>query len=154
RNSLLSEFECMFGIEHDRHFFRARGALARHDRARVWAVRNSARMQRNRSRLNTPARPKIAAHVKQNFVGFDVVVHPGNFYSFRMGIEQPGRESAYHVSANFKCLMDRRRLVNRARDRLEVLRVKCEGIYVAVPANNIEWMMSHRHLSPARTVLH
>src|SRR6266404_2629525 len=117
-------------------------------------MRNPARMQRDRGRLNPAPRSEISPHVKQNFVGFNIVVHPRNLYGLRMSIEHPRRKCAHDVSANFKCLMDWRRLVNRAGDRLEVLRVKSEWIDVTIPANDVERMMRHRHLSPARAVLH
>src|SRR6266849_3984608 len=69
-----------------------------------------------------------------------------------MGIEKARRESANDVTANLKRLMNGRRLMDRAGDRLEVLRVEGEWINVAVPANNIEGMMCHRHARPARPV--
>src|SRR6059036_227140 len=76
RNSLLSELECMLRVEHHRELFCSRSVLARHDRAGMRPVRNPARMQRNRSWFNPATRPEIAAHVKQNFVRFNVVVNP------------------------------------------------------------------------------
>ena len=84
-------------------------------------MRNSARMQRDRAGFDSAARSEISAHVKQNFVGFDVVVDPRNLDRFRMRIEQARRESADDVTANFKSLMDRRRLMHGAGDRLEIL---------------------------------
>src|SRR5439155_21168548 len=71
-----------------------------------------------------------------------------------MRIEQTRRERAHNIATNLKRLMDRRRLVNRAGDRLEILRIKREWIDVTIPADYIEWMMRHRHLGPARTILH
>ncbi len=111
-------------------------------------------MQRDRSRFDSAPRAEISAHVKQHFVGFNVVVHPRNLYGLGMRIEQPRRECAHDIAANLKRLMDWRRLVNRAGDRLEVLRIKRERINVAIPADHIEWMMRHRHLGPARAILH
>src|SRR5437667_6984005 len=131
RNSLLSKLECMLRVEHNRQLFCSRSVLARHDRPGMRPVRNPARMQRNRSWFNPATRPEIAAHVKQNFVRLNVVVHPRNSYGFGMRIEHPWSESADNVTADFKCLMDRRGLVDRASDRLEVLRIKRERINVA-----------------------
>src|SRR5437773_7012069 len=73
RNSLLSELECMLRVEHHRQLFGACSVLARHDRARMRAVGNPPWMKGNRSWFNPPTRPEIAAHVKQNFVGLDVI---------------------------------------------------------------------------------
>src|SRR5206468_53410 len=112
----------------------------------VW---NPARMQRDGRRLDPAARSEISAHVKQHFIGFNVVVHPRNLYGLRVRIQQARRERANDVTANLECLMDRRRLVNRASNRLEILRIKREWINVAIPADHIEGMMRHRHLSPA-----
>ena len=39
-------------------------------------------------------------------------------------------------------------------DRLEVVNIERPRIEVAIPTNDIKWMMGHRDLSPARTVFH
>src|SRR5439155_22891359 len=117
-------------------------------------VRNSARMKRDRRRLDSLARSEIAAHVKQNLVCLDVVVHPRNFHRLGMGIEQTRCEGADNIAANLKRLMNRRRLVHCPGDWLEILSVEREWINVAVPAHDIEWMMRHRHAGPARSVFH
>ena len=44
--------------------------------------------------------------------------------------------------------------MNCAGDRLKILSVECEWIDVAVPTNDVEWMMRHRHGRPARSVFH
>src|SRR5215470_5087359 len=104
----------------------------------MWPVRDPARMQRNRSWFNPATRSEIAAHVKQNFVRLDVIVHPRDSDGLWMCIEQARRKCADDITANLESLMDRRRLVDRASDRLEILRVKRERINVAVPADHIE----------------
>src|SRR6266516_6519043 len=76
RQRLLGQLQRVLCIEHYRELFRARRVLAGHDRARMRAVRNAARMQRDRAALDSAARAKIPAHIKQYLVGFDVVVHP------------------------------------------------------------------------------
>src|SRR5438046_10493622 len=111
-------------------------------------VRNTARMERDRARLNAFARAEIAAHVKEYFVGFDVVVHPRNFHRFRMIIEHARRKGADDVTANLEGLMDWRRLMDGAGDRLEILRVEGEGIDEAIPAEDIERMMGVHHSRP------
>src|SRR6185503_14642923 len=115
---------------------------------------DSARMQRNRGGFNPAARSEITANVEQYLICFDIIVNPRNFHRFRMGIEQARRERADNVTANLKRLMDGRWLVNRAGNRLEILGVERERINVAIPANDIERMMRHRHARPARSVLH
>src|SRR5439155_27156268 len=128
--------------------------LARHDRARMRTVRNATRMQGDGPALDSAARSEIATHVKQNFVRFDVVVHPRNFYRLRVRIEQARRKCAHNVTANLKRLMDRRRLMHRAGDRLEILRVKSKRIKITIPADGIEWIMRERDARETRTVLH
>src|SRR5260370_9153153 len=115
------------------------------------SVRNSARMKRDRRRLDPGARSEISAHIKQNFVRLDVVVHPRNFHRLGMGIEQPWREGADNIAANLKRLMDWRRLVHRPGDWLQTLRGERERITVTVPPPDIERTMHHRHPPPART---
>src|SRR5262245_24336080 len=144
----------MLRVEHHRQLFGSCSVLARHDRARMRPVWNPARMQRNRSWFNPATRSKIAAHIKQNFVRLNVVVHPRDPNRLWMRIEQTWRKGADYITANLKCLMDRRRLVDRYVDPLEVLSIKRERINVAIPSDDIERMMGHRHLSPARAVFH
>src|SRR5262245_25503676 len=143
----------MLRVEHHRQLFGSRSVLARHDRTGMRTVRNPARMQRDGSWLNPATRPEIAAHVKQNFVRLNIIVHPGNPDSLWMRIEHAWCKCAHDIATNLECLMDRRRLMNRTSNRLEVLRVKGKRINVAIPADDIERVMRHRHLSPARAVL-
>src|SRR6476619_639577 len=106
----------MCGIEHHSQLFGAKRILARHDRARMRSVRNSARMQGNRTALDPAPRPEIPADVKQNLVSFHVIMNPRNLDRLWMGIEETRRERADDITAHFKRLMDRRRLVHRARN--------------------------------------
>src|SRR5438094_9972286 len=104
----------MLCIEHYCELFGTHRVPARDDRARMWPVWNSARMERNRGRLDSAARSEISADVKQNLIGLDVVVDPRDFHGLRMCIEHARSKCAHHVSANFERLMDWRRLVHRA----------------------------------------
>src|SRR6266536_4329987 len=70
-----------------------------------------------------------------------------------MRIQKARRECADYITANFKGLMNGRRLMHGASDRLKILGVECERINVAIPTDDIEWMMSHRYAGPARAVL-
>ena len=142
----------MRGIEHHSQLFRAKRILARHDRARVRPVRNSARMQCDRTALDAAPRTEISADVKQNLIRFDVIMHPRNLDRFRMRIEEARRERADDVTANFKGLMDRRRLMHRAGNRFEILRVESERIEIAIPADRIERMLRQRHARETRAV--
>src|SRR2546421_9357299 len=115
---------------------------------------NAARMQSDGTGFNPFARTEIATHIKKYFVRFDVIVHPGNLHGFRMIIEHPRCERTDDVAADFEGLMNRRRLMDRAGNRFEVLRVKRERINKAVPADNVEGVMGVNHARPARAVFH
>src|SRR5207249_1590553 len=93
------------------------------------------------------------ADIKQYLIGFDIVVHPWDFHCFRMGIQNSRGKSANDVSTDFKSLMDRRRLMNSARNRFKILGIKCERIQVAIPTNRIERMMGKSHSSKPRPIL-
>src|SRR5438876_2209097 len=71
-----------------------------------------------------------------------------------MRIQESRRERTDNVTANLEGLMNRRRLMHGASNRLEILRVKSEWINVAIPADDVERVMRHRHAGPARTVLY
>src|SRR5438552_7364164 len=71
-----------------------------------------------------------------------------------MRIQESRRERADNVTADLESLMDRRRLMHGAGNRLEILRVKSEWINVAIPADDVERVMRHRHAGPARTILY
>ena len=75
---VFGELKRVLCVEHHRKFFRACGVPAGHDRSRMGAVRNATRVQRDGTALNSAPRTKVPAHVKQNFVSLDVVVHPWN----------------------------------------------------------------------------
>ena len=111
-------------------------------------------MQRDRSAFDAAPRTEISADVKQNFVGLHVVVHPRDLDRFRMRIEQARRERADDVTAHFKGLMNRRRLMHGAGDRFEVGGVEGKRIEIPVPAERIERMMRVHHPGQARAILH
>src|SRR5438874_146536 len=104
----------------------------------VW---NAAGMERNRGRLDSAPRSEISAHVKQNLIGFDIVVHPRNFHGFGMRIEHARRKRAHHVATNFEGLMNRRRLMHCAGNRLEILGVERKGVNVSIATDDVEGMM-------------
>ena len=64
---------------------------------------------------------------------------------FRMEVQHSGAEGADHEPVGFKGLMDRRRHVVLASDRLEVHDVKCNRIDKAVPSDDIKGMVITAH---------
>src|SRR5436305_9029981 len=71
-----------------------------------------------------------------------------------MRVEHSRRKCADDVTANFKGLMDWRGLMQCSSDRLEILRVKCERVEIAVPADRIEGMLCKRHSRKARYIFY
>src|SRR4029453_10422403 len=71
-----------------------------------------------------------------------------------MRIQQARRESTNDISADLKCLMDRRRLMDRAGDRLEILRVESERGEIPIPTDRIERMMRQRHARQSRSIFY
>ncbi len=69
-----------------------------------------------------------------------------------MSIEEARCERANDVTANLECLMDRRRLMYSAGNRLEILRVECKWIEITIPPDGIEGMMRERHARETRAV--
>src|SRR4030095_12100856 len=128
--------------------------FARHDRSRVRAMRDTARMQCDRTAFDSAARPKISANIKQDLIRLHIVVHPRNFYGFGMRIEQSRSERANDVTANFKRLMDRRRLMDRPGDRLEILGVESERVEITIPPDHIEWIVRPGHPRKSRDIPH
>src|SRR4029453_10814546 len=116
-------------------------------------MRDTARMQCDRTAFDSAARPKISADVKQNLIRLHIVVHPRNFYGFGMRIEQSRSERANDVTANFKRLMDRRRLMDRSGNRLEILGVESERIEITIPPDHIEWIVRHGHARKSGAIL-
>src|SRR5437879_10199692 len=71
-----------------------------------------------------------------------------------MSIEKTRRKGANNVAADFERLMNWRRLMNRPRDRFEILRVERERIKIAVPTDGIERMMREGDARESWAVLH
>ncbi len=51
------------------------------------AVRNPAGMQGDRAGLDASAGTKVAANIKEDLIGLDVVMHPRDLHCLWMGIE-------------------------------------------------------------------
>src|SRR5204862_7652491 len=64
------------------------------------------------------------------------------------------RKCADHVTAYFKGLMDRLRLMQCSSDRLEILRVECEWVEIAVPADRIEGMLCQGPPRKSRSIFY
>src|SRR5438034_10951845 len=123
------------------------------DGAGVRAVRDAARVKRDRGLLDAFAAGKMAPNIEEHFVRLDVGMCPGNADGFRMRVQHPGSKSADDKPRSIESLMDRRRLVERAGDRLEVVGIKRVRVKHAVPTDHVERMMGEGVASQTPAVL-
>src|SRR5260370_14156599 len=111
------------------------------DGARVWAVRDAARVKRDTRLLDAFAAGKMAPNIEEHFIRLDVGMRPGNADGFRVRVEHAWSEGADDKPGRIKSLMDRRRLVERAGDWLEVVGIKRVRVKHAIPTDYVEGMM-------------
>jgi predicted Zn-dependent protease with MMP-like domain len=114
---------------------------------------DAARLERERGLLDAAAAAEMAAHIIKHLVGLHVGMGVGNLDRLGVCIEQPRREGADHEARRVESLLHGRRLVDGARDRLEVVGVEREGIGHAVPADDVERMARQDIARQPRAVL-
>ncbi|KFK22380.1 hypothetical protein AALP_AAs73115U000100, partial [Arabis alpina] len=100
----------------------------------------AARVQRDRPDPDARAlaRLVVAADVEHDLVGVDVGVVVGHRDRLRVVVDLARAERADHEAARLEDLVHRRRLVDLAGDRHEVLDVERVGVEAAVPAHHVE----------------
>src|SRR5439155_127121 len=118
----------------------AQAGAARYDppAAGVRAVRNPGGMDRERRDLHASAAHEVAGHVVDDLVTVDVRVVVRRRDRERVVVELAGHERADDEVARLEGLVDGRRLVDPAGDRLEVTDVEPERPEVADPADEVE----------------
>src|SRR5262249_20858673 len=104
----------------------------------VWAVRNAARVEGKGADLDTATAAEVAAHIIDHLIGVDIAVVVGHRHRLGMVIQLARTERADNEARPFKRLVDRRRLMNTASDRLEVVDAEGIGIEIAIPADHIQ----------------
>ena len=114
------------------------------DRAGMRAVGDAARVERERRLLDPATAAEPAADVIEHLVGLHVRVGVGHLDRLGVRVEHPRRERAEHEPGRVERLLHRRRLVDRAGDRLEVVGVERVRIDHAVPADDVERMVRQR----------
>src|SRR5439155_9450626 len=118
---LAGERERLDGVHHDGELIGVSFVAAGDDSAGVRAVRNAARMQSDGGFLDALAAGKMASNIEEHFIRLDVGMRPGNADGFRMRVEHAWSEGAEDKPRRIESLMDRRRLMERPGDRLEVI---------------------------------
>ena len=106
-----------------------------------------------RSFLDAAAAAEAAAHVVQHLVGLHVGMGVGHLDRLGMRVEQARGKGADDEAGRVEGLLHRRRLMDRAGDRLEVVGVEGVGIDHAVPADHVEGMVRQRVARQPRAVL-
>src|SRR5205814_10150734 len=96
------------------------------DRARVGPVRDAGGMERERGKLHAAAAHEVTGHVVDDLVAVDVRMVVGRRDRERVVVELAGYERADDEVPGLERLVDRRRLVDPAGDRLEVRDVEPE----------------------------
>ena len=96
---------------------------------------------------------RIAAHVERHFVRLGVAVHVRHLDRVADDVQLPRRERADDEAVALERLMNRRRLMDRAGERLEILRVERERINDPVPADDVERMLREDVCVRRRAVL-
>jgi hypothetical protein len=107
--------------------------------AMVWAVRDAVGVQRERRFLDTATAAELPANVVEHLVRFDIAVGEGHLHRIRMVIQEPrGERADDEATVALEGLVDGRRLVDGAGDRLEIVRVERERVDATVPADDVE----------------
>src|SRR4051794_28647023 len=126
------------GVAHDRELV----CLLHADRllreARLRPVRQARRMERDRADLDALPRPEVAGDVIDHLLRLQVRVVVRDRDRKRVEVELPGTEGADDEVLARKGLVRRRRLVDAAGDRLEVVDRERPREEVAVPADDVE----------------
>ncbi len=125
------------GVAHDRQLVGVGGAEGLLDGARVRAVRDALGVQAHRPDVDAPARLVVALHVVEHLVGVEVRVVVGHRHRFRVEVEHPRAEGADHEVVTLERLVDRRRHVELADDRREVVDVEDVRVVAPVPPDDV-----------------
>src|SRR5689334_10496918 len=105
------------------------------------SVRNSVRVVRNAPELDSLSTHEFARSVIQHLVGIHVRVIVGRRYRVGIEVVRARTERTHHEAVAFEGLMHRWRLMHSTNDRLEVVDVERPRIEVAVPADDVEWVV-------------
>ena len=136
----LTELERGERVDHDGGLVEVLRAQRRLDRRRLRPVGVAARVQRDRADVDARAlaRLVVAADVEHHLVAVDVGVVVGHRDRRAGGSRPCAAEVADHEVPALEDLVHRRRLVDPAGDRHEVLDVERVRVEAAVPADHVE----------------
>ncbi len=126
------------GVPHDRELLGPPRAQRGLDEARLRPVRQAARVQGDHPDVHALARAELAVDVVDGLLGLDVRVVVGQRDRLRVVVELARAERADHEVLALEGLVHRRRHVDAAGDRLEVVGVERVRVDVAVPADDVE----------------
>src|SRR5690242_1638721 len=101
----------------------------------VW---DTARVQRNRADLDALAAAEVATDVVDHLIRVNVAVIVGYRHRLGMILQLAWAERAEDELWPLKRLMNRRRLVDTPRNRLEIVDAEGVGIEETIPADDIQ----------------
>ena len=101
-------------------------------------MRNSLRMQRQRTDFDALARLVIAFNVIQHFITIKIRMVVRHDHRKRMKVERARAKRADHEVVRFKSLVRWRRHVMLANDRTEVIDVEAVGVIATIPTHDIK----------------
>src|SRR6185312_9028955 len=104
-------------------------------------VRDPAGMQGDHAFRHILAAHEIAVDIVKDLITVDIAVIVGGGYREGMIIEQPGAKGTDDEIVSFESLVDRRRLMDPPRYRLEIVNAERIRITATVPADDVERVM-------------
>ena len=107
-----------------------------------------------RAVLDALAAHELVVAVIEHLVGHHVRMIVRRRHRLRVVVVQPRHEGAEHEAVALEGLVHRRRLVQPAGDRLEVVDAEGPGVVVAVPADGVEGVMVEDHALADCPALH
>ena len=116
-------------------------------------MRDTMRMEGDGTRFDPSATPELSSNIVQDFIGFDVAVSIRDFDRLGVRIQHSRSKGTDYKTGRLKGLMDRRRLMDRAGDRLKVVRIEGKGIHHAIPTHDIKRMIGECVLRPTIIVV-
>ena len=125
-------------VEHHRELVGARGADRRLGAAGMRAVRHAVGVQRHRSVLDALPAHELRACVVDHLVRHHVRVVVRHGHRVRIEVERPRAERADDEVVALERLVHRRRQVDAADARLEIVDAERPRVVVAVPSHEIE----------------
>src|SRR6478672_7490655 len=150
----LRHLERLERVHHHRELVRVLRADAGLRATRMWPMRKPVGVVRDATILDALSAHELARGVEQDLVRVHVAVIVRRGDRLRIEVVWPRAERADHEAIALERLMDRRGLMDPTNDRLEVVDAEDPRIEVAIPTNDVEWVMIEDQLVQRTVLLH